>query len=58
MGLDCYPKGLKGLGFRAAYSSDYFEEIASVQNTETNVVPTDSLWQQYGLFYAGIQYKF
>ena len=58
LGVDYYPTVLKGFGVRASYTSDMYIDSDYVVFDEADVVTTTSLWQQYGLFYVGAQYKF
>ncbi|MFV9616651.1 MAG: outer membrane beta-barrel protein [Gammaproteobacteria bacterium] len=55
-GVDYYPTVLRGLGFRLSFSDDmYVESKYSYTDSTTDA---DSLWQNYSLFYAGVQYRF
>ncbi len=55
-GIDYYPTVLRGLGFRLSFSDDMYVESDYTYTGSTT--ETDSLWQNYSLFYAGVQYKF
>ena len=57
IGVEYYPTVLKGLGFRATWSSDYYYETV-IGETATGVQASVTLWQQYGLLSASLQYKF
>ena len=57
VGVDYYPTSLKGLGFRASFTGDTYAE-GSYKAVDDNITETTSLWQNYGLFYIGAQYKF
>jgi Outer membrane protein beta-barrel domain len=58
LGGEYYPTVLKGLGFRAAFEADVYVDSVTAVDEDTNVRSTQSLWEEYFLFYAGIQYKF
>lgn len=58
LGGEYYPTVLKGLGFRAAFEADVYVDRVTAVDEDTNVRSTQSLWEEYFLFYAGIQYKF
>jgi len=58
LGGEYYPTVLKGLGFRAAMEGDVYIDRVTAVDEDTNTRSTESLWQEYYLFYAGIQYKF
>jgi hypothetical protein len=58
IGGDYYPTVLKGLGFRAAMETDVFVDKVTAVDEDTDKRSTESLWQEYVLFYAGVQYKF
>ena len=58
LGVEYYPSVLKGLGFRAAYESDFHVERVRSVDEDTDEVTRESLWQDYTLFYFGLQYKF
>ncbi|WP_345974629.1 outer membrane beta-barrel protein [Sulfurimonas sp. HSL3-7] len=58
IGGEYYPTVLKGLGFRAAMEGDVYVDRVTAVDEDTNKRSTESLWQEYYLFYAGVQYKF
>lgn len=58
LGGEYYPTVLKGLGFRAAFEADVYVDSVTAVDEDTNVRSTQSLWEEYFLFYAGVQYKF
>ena len=57
MGVEYYPTVLKGLGFRASYTGDSHAQ-GNYDASDNNTTQSTSLWQNYGLFYIGAQYKF
>jgi hypothetical protein len=58
LGGEYYPKALQGVGFRAAAEADVYVDRVSVVDDDNNERSTQPLWEEYVLFYAGIQYKF
>ena len=58
IGFDYYPTLFRGLGFRAAFTGDLYVDSVYTLNEDTNVSTSQSLWEDYSLFYMGIQYKF
>jgi hypothetical protein len=55
-GVDYYPTILRGLGFRLSFSDDV--HVESAYSDSGGASEKDSLWQNYSLLYAGIQFKF
>jgi len=59
-GVEYYPTVLRGLGVRAAYTSDIIvdSDYVSFEGDTGTTVQTTSMWQYYSLLYVGVQYKF
>ncbi len=58
LGLEYYPKGLKGFGMRAAFESDLHVSSQYATNASETHYSSQSFWKRYMLFYVGAQYKF
>jgi hypothetical protein len=58
IGIEYYPTVLKGVGFRAAFEGDFYVTNESAYDEDNNHYSSETFFQRYMLFYAGVQYKF
>ncbi len=58
VGVEYYPKILKGAGMRLAFEADTLAESYSEYNSYRDLYTSDTLARMYSLLYFGVQYKF
>ena len=59
-GVEYYPTALKGMGFRLAYTVDFFSDnnYESYEGRNGTLIRSTTLWQALDMLYVGAQYKF
>lgn len=60
-GVEYYPTALRGVGFRLAYTADFFTDNSYDTYERRNgdiYIKSTTLWQALDLLYVGVQYKF